>query len=136
MSSELHQSEPEQSVSALVTQATQQMSQLVRDEMRLAQAELTQKGRRFGKGGGLFGAAGLFAALALQALVATAIITLGLVLPWWASALVVTAVLVIIAAALAALGAKNISRAAPPAPRQTIDSIKADVAEIKERAHR
>ncbi len=123
-------------IGALVSQASQQISQLVRQEMKLAQAEMTVKGKRFGMGGGLFGGAGLVAVLALQALVATAIIALALVLPWWASALIITGVLFLIAAVLALAGRKNIRQATPPAPRQTIGSLKADVAEIKERAHR
>ncbi len=123
-------------VGELVQRASQQLSQLVRDEMRLAQAEMAQKGKRFGKGGGLFGGAGLVGVLALQALVATAIAALALVLDVWAAALIVTAVLAGVAALLAALGKQQIRRAAPPVPEQTVDSVKADVAEIKERAHR
>lgn len=81
----------ESSVSELVKQASEQLSALVRDEPRSARAEMKQKGKRFGVGGGLFGGAGLVAVLAAQAAVATAIIALGLVWPLWLSALVVTA---------------------------------------------
>ncbi len=123
-------------VGELVQRASQQLSQLVRDEMRLAQAEMAQKGKRFGRGGGLLGGAGLVGVLALQALAATAIAALALVLDVWAAALIVTVVLAAVAALLATLGKRQISQAAPPAPEQTVDSVKADVAEIKERAHR
>src|SRR5882757_1795257 len=94
------QSGSEEPVGELVQRASQQLSQLVREEMRLAQAEMTQKGKRFGVGGGLFGGAGLVGVLALQALAATVIATLALALPVWASALIVTAVLAVIAVAL------------------------------------
>ncbi|MFJ6793621.1 phage holin family protein [Streptomyces sp. NPDC091268] len=124
------------SVSMLVSRASQQISELVREEMQLARAEMTQKGKRFGKGGGLFGAAGLFGLLAAQALVATCIAALALVLPVWASALILTAVLAAIAAVTALAGKKQIGRAGAPVPEQTIDSVKADLAEIKEKAHR
>ncbi|MFE6775457.1 phage holin family protein [Streptomyces sp. NPDC057702] len=123
-------------VGELVQRASQQLSQLVRDEMRLARAEMTQKGRRFGRGGGLLGGAGLVGVLALQALVATAIAALALALDVWVAALVVTAVLAGVAGLLAILGRQQISKAAPPAPEQTVDSVRADVAEIKERAQR
>jgi hypothetical protein len=123
-------------VSDLVQRASQQLSQLVRDEMRLAQAEMTQKGKRFGKGGGLFGGAGLAGVLTLQALVATAIAALSLAMDVWAAALIVTAGLAIVTALMAALGKQQISKATPPAPEQTVDSVKADVAEIKEKAQR
>ncbi|MFI2780534.1 phage holin family protein [Streptomyces sp. ALB3] len=124
------------SVSVLVSRASQQMSELVREEMRLARAEMAQKGKRFGKGGGLFGAAGLIGILAAQALMVTCIAALALVLPVWASALIVTAVLAAVAAAAALAGKKQVDRAGSPAPEQTVDSVKADLAEIKEKAHR
>ncbi|MFE3583597.1 phage holin family protein [Streptomyces vinaceus] len=124
------------SVGVLVSRASQQMSELVREEMQLARAEMTQKGKRYGKGGGLFGAAGIIGFLTLQALVATGIAALALVLPVWASALIVTAVLGVVAGATALAAKKQIARAGRPAPEQTIDSVKADLAEIKEKAHR
>ncbi|MFE9399369.1 phage holin family protein [Streptomyces flavidovirens] len=126
----------EESVGELVSQASQQISQLMREELRLAQAEMTQKGKRFGIGGGLFGGAGMVAFLALQALVATVIAALALVLPLWAASLIITGVLLALAAVLALVGKKQVSQATPPAPEQAIDSVKADMAEIKERAHR
>ena len=123
-------------VSELVQRASQQLSQLVRQEMRLAQAEMASKGRRYGRGGGLYGAAGLVGVLALQALVATAIAVLALTLDVWVAALIVTGVLAVLAAALAVTGKKQLAKAAPPMPEQARESVKADVAEIKERAHR
>ncbi|WP_446038722.1 phage holin family protein [Streptomyces sp. SID1121] len=126
----------EDTTSVLVTRATRQLSQLVREEMRLARAEMTEKGKRFGAGGGLFGGAGLVGVLAAQALVVAVIAALALVLPVWASALVVTAGLAAVAALLAVAGKRQVTKAVPPTPEQTIDSVKADVAEIKEKAHR
>ncbi|MGW1727617.1 phage holin family protein [Streptomyces sp. NPDC002306] len=124
------------SVSVLVSRASQQISDLVREELLLARAEMTRKGKRFGKGGGLFGAAGLLGLLAAQALIAACIAALALVLPVWASALILTAVLAVVAAVAALIGKKQIAKAGTPVPVQTIDSVKADMAEIKERAHR
>lgn len=123
-------------VGDLVQRASQQLTELVRGEMRLAQAEMKEKGKRYGKGGGLFGGAGLVGFLTLQALVATAMAALAVPLPVWAAALIVTAVLGVITAVLALTGKKEVSQAAPPLPQQTIDSVKADVAEIKESAQR
>jgi hypothetical protein len=123
-------------VGELVQRASQQLSQLVRDEMRLAQAEMTQKGKRFGKGGGLFGGAGLVGFLTLQALVAAVIAALSLALDVWAAALIVTGALALVTALMAALGKQQVSKASPPKPERTMDSVKADVAEIKEKAQR
>jgi uncharacterized membrane protein YqjE len=123
-------------VSELVQRASQQLTELVRGELRLAQAEMKEKGKRYGKGGGLFGGAGIVGFLMLQALVATAIAALAVPLPVWAAALIVTAVLGAIAAVMALSGKRQVKQGAPPTPEQTIDSVKADVAEIKESAHR
>ncbi|MFD3677064.1 phage holin family protein [Streptomyces sp. NPDC058613] len=124
------------SVGVLVSRASQQISELVREEMQLARAEMTQKGKRVGKGGGLVGTAGIIGILALQALAATCIAALALVLPVWAAALIITAVLGIVAAVTGLAGKKQLAEAGTPAPEQTIDSVKADLAEIKEKAHR
>ncbi|MFJ8009899.1 phage holin family protein [Streptomyces fagopyri] len=120
----------------LVHRASQQLTELVRGELRLAQAEMKDKGRHYGKSGGLFGGAGIVGFLMLEALVVSAIAALAVPLPVWAAALIVTAVLGVIAAVLALTGKKQISQAAPPVPEQTIDNVKADVAEIKRSAHR
>ncbi|MEU4130525.1 phage holin family protein [Streptomyces wuyuanensis] len=118
-------------MSELVQRASQQLTELVRGELALAQAEMKEKGRRYGKGGGLFGGAGVVGFLTLQALTATAVAALAVPLPVWAAALIVTAALGAIAAVLAVRGKKQVDQAAPPAPEQTIENVKADVAEIK-----
>ena len=124
------------SVGELIGQATEQLSRLVRQEMALAKEELTEKGRRAGRGGGMLGAAGAFAYAGLLALAGTGIAALSLVLPVWAAALIVTALLFAIAAVLAAAGRSQLRRATPPKPERTMGSVKADVEEIKGRAHR
>ncbi|WP_063736987.1 phage holin family protein [Streptomyces sp. RTd22] len=123
-------------MSELVRRASEQLTELVRDELRLAQAEMERKGKRLGKSGGLFGGAGVIGFLTLEALTATVIAALAVVLPVWAAALIVTGVLGVITAVLALAGKKEISQATPPVPEQAIASVKEDVAEIKERAHR
>ncbi|MEU3369063.1 phage holin family protein [Streptomyces sp. NPDC006711] len=123
-------------MSELVQRASQQLTELVRGELSLAQAEMKEKGKRYGRGGGLFGGAGLIGFLTLQALVAAAIAGLAVPLPVWAAALIVAGVLGAIAAVMALGGKKQVGRAAPPAPEQTIENVKADLATIKGSAHR
>jgi hypothetical protein len=84
----------------------------------------------------MLGAAGAVAYVGLFALAGTAVAALSLVLPVWAAALIVTAVLFAIAGLLAMSGRAQLRQAAPPTPERTIDSVKADVDEIRERAHR
>ncbi|WP_293993098.1 phage holin family protein [Streptomyces sp.] len=123
-------------MSELVQRASQQLTELVRGELRLAQAEIREKGRHYGKGGGLFGGAGVVGFLMLQALVASVIAAISVALPVWAAGLIVTAVLGLVAAVLARSGKKQVGRAAPPTPEQTVENVKADVATIRESAHR
>ncbi|MFC4908302.1 phage holin family protein [Actinomadura gamaensis] len=120
----------------LVKQATEQIPELVRAEMRLAVAEMKQKGRHAGLGAGLFGGSGLMALYGVGALLAAVIAALALVLPVWASALIVGAVLLIAAAVLGLLGRSQVGQAEPPMPEQAIKSTRQDITEIKERAHR
>lgn len=126
----------EQSVGELVKQASEQLSDLVRQELRLATAEMAEKGKRAGKGGGLFASAGAVAYVGLMGLSATAIAALALVLDVWLAALIVTVVLFAAAGVLAATGRKEMKQAAPPVPERAIAGVKADVEEIKERAQR
>jgi Flp pilus assembly protein TadB len=124
----------EKSVSALVKQGSEQISQLVRQEMQLAQAELAQKGRRAGIGGGLFGAAALAAFFGAAALVVTVIAALPLSV--WAASLVVAGALLVLAGVLGLLGRRQLSRAVPPVPGEAVESVKDDLETIKERAKR
>ena len=103
---------------ALVHDMTQQMSTLVRDEMRLAQAEMTQKGKKAGLGIGLFGGAGLVALYGVATLLATVILALALVIPAWLAALIVTVVLFAVAGVLALHGQEErLPGDARPSPR-------------------
>ncbi|UBI35796.1 MULTISPECIES: phage holin family protein [Streptomyces] len=126
----------EEPVSALVSRASDQLAELVRAEMRLARAEMLEKARGFGRGGGLLGGAGLVAYVAFMGLAAAAVAALSLVLPVWAAALIVTGVLAVCAGVLAAAGRKRIREAAPPVPGQAIDGVRKDTAMIKERSTR
>jgi uncharacterized membrane protein YqjE len=120
----------------LVTRLSAQISELVRGELALAKAELTQKGKRAGIGAGLAGAAGVLALYGVGALIATVIAALALVLPVWAAALIVAVVIFIVAGVLGLLGKNQIQRATPPVPENTVESVKRDVAAVTERIKR
>ena len=119
------------SLGALVHDLTQQMSTLVRDEIRLAQAEMTEKGKKAGLGAGLFGGAGVVALYGVAALLATIILALALVMPGWLAALIVTVVLFAVAGVLALQGKSKVSQATPAKPEEAIEGLKQDVATVK-----
>ncbi len=120
------------STGQLIGQLTEQISRLVRDEARLAQAEVTQKAKRLGIGAGLFGGAGLFAYFGLAVLIATAVMALALVLPGWLAGLIVALVLFAIAGVLALVGKKDVAKGSPPVPTQAIAGVQADIATVKQ----
>ncbi|GGO13814.1 phage holin family protein [Microbispora bryophytorum] len=124
------------STGELVRRLSEDVSRLIRDELRLARLEMTRKGKRAGMGAGLLGAAGLIAFYGGGALVATAILALALVLPAWASALIIGAALLALAGLLALVGKEQVSRAAPPTPDEAMRSLKADIDVMKESARR
>jgi membrane protein len=123
------------SLAELLQRATEQTQTLVRQELRLAQLELREKGRRAGAGAGLFGAAGLTALFGVGALVAAAIIGLATALDAWLAALIVGVALLALSGVMALTGKGQVQRATPPVPEQATESVRADVDEVKERVH-
>src|SRR3954452_21208731 len=115
------------STAQLVTQLTEKSTELIRAELRLAQAEMTAKAKHAGVGVGLFGGAGLVALYGVGALIATVILALSLVMDPWLAALIVTVVLFAVAGVAALLGKKQVSEATPPKPEQTIANVQQDV---------
>jgi membrane protein len=118
----------------LVQDLSRQTSTLIRQEMRLAQAELAEKAGHAGKGAGMFGGAGLVALYGVGALVAAAILGLATVLEPWIAAAAIGVALLAIAGVLALTGKKEIEEATPPKPEQAIDSVQRDVETVKARA--
>jgi membrane protein len=123
---------PDASIGALVKNVSEDLSKLVRDEIRLAQNEVTEKAKHAGVGIGAFGGAGVVAIFGLAILLAAAVLGLATVLPAWLAALIVGVLVIILAGVAALIGKKQLSRAAPPTPTRAIASVKEDVTEIKE----
>jgi len=126
--------EDDRPIGELVQDLSRQTSTLIRQEMRLAQAELSEKGRHAGKGAGMFGGAGLVALYGVGALIAAAIIGLATVIEPWIAAAAVGIGLLLIAGILALTGKKELDEAGPPKPEQTLDSVHEDVETVKARA--
>ncbi|BBZ07407.1 membrane protein [Mycolicibacterium doricum] len=121
------------SLGELMSQLSTQTSRLVRDELRLAQREFQESAKHVGIGAGLLSVAGLFAFLGLTTVIAAAVAALSLVLPVWAAALIVALVLFLIAGIAALVSKKQAEEVTPAAPR-TVQTVKADIQEAKDRA--
>ena len=121
----------DQTLGALVHQLTQQVPELIRSEMRLAQAEVAQKGKRAVVGIGMFSVAGLLAFFAFGSIVATAILALSLVVDAWLAALIVALVLLAGAAVAGLVGKNKVAEAGSPAPERAIQGLKEDIATVK-----
>jgi hypothetical protein len=124
------------SVGDLFKAMSTDLSRLVRDEIQLAQTEISAKAKQAAKGVGAFGGAGVLAFYGVAVLIAAAVLGLALVLPPWLAALIVAVVVLAIAGVVALIGKKKMSEVGPAVPEKTVASVKEDVAEIKESIQR
>ena len=124
----------ERPIGEVASDLTRDVSLLVRQEVELAKAEMAEKGRIAAPGVGMLGGAGVAALMAAGALTAFLILALAIVLPEWASALIVGAVLAGTAYVLGRRGKERVAEAGKPVPEQTIETVKEDVEWAKTRA--
>jgi len=124
------------STAELVKMMSEQVSVLIRDELKLAQLELASKGKQAALGAGMFGISGMVALYGVGCLLACAIIAISGAVAAWLAALIVGMVLLATAGAVVLLGKHRLHKAAPAVLEETVASIKADVEEVRERAHR
>ncbi|HEX2902491.1 MAG TPA: phage holin family protein [Jatrophihabitans sp.] len=124
------------STGELIARMSADLSTLVRDEIRLAQLEVTGKAKKAGLGVGLFGSAGMLAWFGVAALVAAAILGLATAVAAWLAAVIIGAALFVLAGILALAGKKEVGQASPPVPTEAISGVQADVQTVKAAAHR
>jgi hypothetical protein len=116
----------------LVKDLSTQVSTLVRQELELARAELSAKGKEAGIGAGMFGGAGVLALFGAGALTAAAILGLATAVAAWLAAIIVAVAWFAAAGILALAGRARARRAVPPVPEQTVETLKEDVRVTKE----
>ncbi len=126
----------ERSTGDLVKLVSEQVSVLVRNELKLAQLEMTGKAKETGKGMGMMGGGALIALYGVACLIACVIIAISHSLQAWLSALIVGAFLLLVAAVVSAAGRNKMRKGTPPMPAEAVESVKTDVQEIKERVRR
>jgi len=110
----------------LVKDLASQTSTLVRQEIQLAQAEVTQRGKLAGKGAGMLAGGAVAGLLGLGAFTALLVIALDGALPLWLAALIVTVLWLVVAGVLAQAGKTALKDSTPPAP-QTVETVKEDI---------
>ena len=133
-STRFRRTEQDKPLGELVQDLSRQTSTLIRQEMRLAQAEMTEKGKQAGKGAGMFGGAGVVALYGVGALVAAAVLGLATVLEPWIAAAAIGIGLLLVAAILALTGKKELEEAGPLKPEQAIENVQRDIDTVKARA--
>ena len=128
----IRQGEARPSIGELVSTLSEKLSALIRDEIRLAKAEMAEKARNAGIGIGLFVGAGAFAFFGFAVLIAAAVLGLATAMPAWLAALIVAVLLLGLAAVMIAVGKKALAKGTPPTPERAQASIKADIAAVRE----
>jgi uncharacterized membrane protein YqjE len=126
----------DRSAGELVKQLSEQVSVLVRGELKLAQLEMTRKGKQAGSGIGMLGGSALIALYGAGCLIACVIIAISGAVAAWLAALIVGVTLLAVAAVAALLGKGRLQKAAPPVPEEAVGGVKTDIEEIKERVRR
>ncbi|MEV0054583.1 phage holin family protein [Saccharopolyspora shandongensis] len=119
----------QRSTAQLVRDVGEQLSRLVRTEVRLAQIELRSKGKQAGVGAALISAGGVLGLLGGAMLIATAVLTLNIVLPAWLAALIVAVALLAVAGVAALVGRSRLKRSSAALP-ESLESIKQDYREL------
>lgn len=115
----------ESSVGDLISAISTDLSQLVRDEVELAKAEIKQESAKAGKAVGMLGGAGYAGHLVVLLGSFTIIFALAHVMdPAWA-ALIVTAVWAVVGGVLYVTGRKRL-RTVNLKPEQTVETLKED----------
>lgn len=115
----------EPSLGDLIGEIGQDLSQLVRDEIELAKAEIKQESTKAGKAVGLLGGAGYAGHVVLLFGSLTVVFALANVMdPAWA-ALIVTALWAVVGGVLYAMGRKRL-RTVNLKPEQTVETLKED----------
>ena len=118
-------------IGELVARLSDETVRLVRDEIRLAQAEMSQKAKAAGVGVAIFGGAGSCGFYGLGVLIAAAVVGLSMVVALWAATLIVAGALFTVAGIAALAGRKEFERAGPPLPIEAVQSARRDVDEFK-----
>ena len=108
---------------------------IARLELRLALQEVRRKALKLGLGAGLLVGAAVLGWFGLMTALAAGIAAIALVLPVWASILIVCGGLFLLSALLGIVGLGLVKRATPPVPEQAIREAKLTTEALKNGSH-
>jgi uncharacterized membrane protein YqjE len=114
------------SLGEIVSDVSQDLTTLIRQELDLAKTELKEEGTKAAKGAGMLGGAGLAGYFSVLFLSTTLMFVLDEFLDLWLAALIVTVLWAIATAVLALIGKKKLQASRPELP-QTQETLKEDV---------
>ncbi len=120
----------DRSIKEILDALQPQVQELVSKQVELARAELTPVARQGGIAAGLLAVGAVFMLVFLIFLSLTGVYALSLVLPLWASALIVSGILLLIGGILAGAGA-NVLRRLDPKPHRTIATLRQNIDWLK-----
>jgi uncharacterized membrane protein YqjE len=118
------------SIAELLDETFRHVQELIRSEMRLAKAELSEEGRRAAKAAAVLGAGAVLGFYMLGFGLLTVVYALTTALPPWLSSLIVSIVAGMFAAALILSGAQRLKKI-HPTPERAIESTKETVRWVK-----
>lgn len=120
----------ERTLGDLFSELAAETGTLVRQEVRLAQVEITEKATLVGKNVGYLAVGGAVGYAAVLAVMAGIILALSMFIPAWAAALLVGVVVGIVAFVLISSALSEL-RNAELKPEETVESIKEDAKWLK-----
>lgn len=120
----------DRSIKEIIDALRPQLQVLVDKQVELARTELAPVGKKAGLAAGLLAAGAVFMLVFLIFLSLTGVYALSLLLPLWASALIVSVILLVIGGILAGSGA-SILRGLDPKPHRTIRTLQQNINWLK-----
>jgi uncharacterized integral membrane protein len=120
----------DRSIKEIIDALRPQLQVLINKQVELAKTELAPVGKKAGMAAGLLAAGAVFMLVFLIFLSLTGVYALSLLLPLWASALIVSVILLVIGGILAGSGA-SILRGLDPKPHRTIRTLQQNINWLK-----
>lgn len=123
--------EERRSLGSLISSLPGLVTDLLKAEFTNLQREIVGKLKAIGIGVAFFVVAAVLAFFMLGVLLAAAVLGFATIMPGWAAALTVAGIILVAIIVLVLIGVNRLKHGVPPAPTETIESVKDDVRAIK-----